>query len=701
MNDAKLEILIQAQDRASQALQQVSKQVDNLERASAKASNRGLSRLNQSMTRLGDFLRTGFMVGAGLAGTALVGLGVAGIKSADQFEQTFLKYETILGTAEKAQQRVDELKRFSAKTPFELGDIQKADITLQGFGIRSEKLLTTIGNASAITGASFGDMGLIIGQLSQNKGLDNINQLVERGVISFKELKDAGITFAKDRSIENSVEETYSAVLGIMEDKFSGGMEKLSSTLTGRLSTMKDNVGLILGDFAQETGLIDWAKNTVSLVNDQLTKIDVKTTVDNMKARFQSFLDWWNSSQIKVILTDFAVLSGQGLERLIEVANRLSEKLKTAFQIIRENPIGVLQQGIEALQTSLKPVVDFFQPVVDKARELFNILNENEVIQQWVANAQELAVILGKMGLDSLPLVVGALGLLIANLITAGMYIFETLAPSFATLINRVLELANALAPIIQVVFPYLIAILTTVASIITGVLVVAFNIFLGIAIRVIEGVLKIFNGLLRVVSGIINTIVGLLTGDFDKAKQGVLQIFGGLKDGVIGILQTLTAPVRGAIDGITNMINSVDLFKTGVNIIGGLINGLWSQVWKVSGWISEVTSMITGGISKALQIRSPSRKLVAIGKNITAGLVKGMSDTIPEVALTTQRYSDTILQPFVGSQSLNNRPNINNNNSRKDVQVTIKMEGSNLRDENEVRDWARSVSRVLKQELV
>ena len=196
-----------------------------------------------SLGGLGSIAKTAGLAVAGFgvaAAGAAVGVGGFAIKSADEMEKSLLKFETLLGSEEEARDRLNELTSFAARTPFQLEEITKADIMLQGFGIRSEKTLENIGNAAAISGSGISDLALIFGQLSQDKSLENIRQLVDRGVISFQELEDAGIKFAKDRSIVNSVEETYGAVVGIVESKFSGGMEKLSGTVSGKISTLKD-----------------------------------------------------------------------------------------------------------------------------------------------------------------------------------------------------------------------------------------------------------------------------------------------------------------------------------------------------------------------------------------------------------------------------------------------------------------------------
>lgn len=228
---------------------------------------------SSTLGSIGGIAKTagGALLGIGAAaGAGAIALGGFGIKAANEYEQGFLKFETLLGSAEKAQDRMDSLNNFAAATPFALQDIVKGDVIMQGFGIRTEEMLKTVGNAAAISGSSFNELSLIMGQLSQDKGLENIRQLVDRGVVSFNELKDAGIEFAKDGSVVNSVEETYAAVTQIMDTKFAGGMEKLSGTVAGKISTLKDTFTMGFAGLAQDSGLMDFAKEFLDFAIEKL-----------------------------------------------------------------------------------------------------------------------------------------------------------------------------------------------------------------------------------------------------------------------------------------------------------------------------------------------------------------------------------------------------------------------------------------------
>lgn len=238
----------------------LSKDMDRMA-ASAGRVKGGIGGLTSGMMQLFpqmSTLMTGGVIAAGVVGFGA--LAKSAVASADELEKGQLKYQTLLGSAAAAQERMAEITKFAAVTPFDLAEVTAADQMLQGFGIRSAEVLKVVGNAAAISGTDFSDLAKIMGQLSQSKELENINQLVDRGVLSFAELSAAGITFAKDRSIQNSVAETYEAVAKIMQAKFAGGMDALSGTVSGKFSSLKDAISQSMGKLAVSTGLVDGLK---------------------------------------------------------------------------------------------------------------------------------------------------------------------------------------------------------------------------------------------------------------------------------------------------------------------------------------------------------------------------------------------------------------------------------------------------------
>jgi tape measure domain-containing protein len=199
-----------------------------------------------------------FTAGVAVAGTALFGLGVAGIRSAGEFEQSRVAFETMLGSADKARQMMQDIAKFAKETPFELPEVVKSSKQLLAFGFAQEQIIPTmrkLGDLSAGLGVPIGQLTNVFGQVrvagrlmgqdllqftnagvpliealakTMKKPQTEIKQLVEQGKVGFPEVETA----------INSLTEANS--------KFGGMMEKQSHTLNGVISNIKDGFGQAL-----------------------------------------------------------------------------------------------------------------------------------------------------------------------------------------------------------------------------------------------------------------------------------------------------------------------------------------------------------------------------------------------------------------------------------------------------------------------
>lgn len=94
---------------------------------------------------------------------------------------------------------------------------------------------------------------------------------------------------------------------------------------------------------------------------------------------------------------------------------------------------------------------------------------------------------------------------------------------------------------------------------------------------------------------------------------------------------------IPGTMEEIWNkaakFLRDIDLKQIGADIINGLIKGIKSKIEAVGNAIKNVTDAITGKIRDILDIHSPSRVMVEIGKWIAQGLSVGMDGEKSRVA--------------------------------------------------------------------
>lgn len=146
----------------------------------------------------------------GLAGG--VGLAIQawdGIKSiffkGTELEQTNVKFEVLLGSAERAKQMLGDLTNYAQATPYDLDGLQKSAEVMLGFGIAHEKIMPNVkmlgdvamGNKERLSGISLAysqimATGRLMGQdLLQliNHGFNPLQIISEQTGLSLGELK--------------------------------------------------------------------------------------------------------------------------------------------------------------------------------------------------------------------------------------------------------------------------------------------------------------------------------------------------------------------------------------------------------------------------------------------------------------------------------------------------------------------------------
>jgi len=188
--------------------------------------------------------------GAALGGIAIAAKGAAiGISAAINTEKAQLQFETLLGSAQAATKRIEELSQFSAKTPFQFPDIIEANRLLQTFGgsaLASGKMMQMVGDMAAGAGQDLAGVSMWVGRLYAGlKAGKPIGEATAR-------LREMGlITPELEKDLERLGQTDPAAAFEAFQKgmgRFAGVMEKQSRSIGGLLSTLKDNVTLFFRD---------------------------------------------------------------------------------------------------------------------------------------------------------------------------------------------------------------------------------------------------------------------------------------------------------------------------------------------------------------------------------------------------------------------------------------------------------------------
>lgn len=300
------------------------------------------------------------------------------LDSTRQMQDLTTQFIAFTGSADGATQQMQKLADFASTSPFELAEVAEANRTLLAFGSSTEQSLEQLrqlGEVSAAVGKPIGELATIFGQIQAEGKLtgERFNQLIERGVNIGPELaKSLGVASTSIRGLISdsaiSSEEVAKAFQKMTSEggQFFGATERLSKTVSGQLSTLKDAVSLL----AAEVG-----KNAVPAFaeyTDGLTRV-----IDSVR---------------EFVAERNKIASETGdAKRIRELGSQIDE-LGAKIQNLKDPGIGTkVLEGIGAINTDalLRKFSTEFKKLVDERNALIDKANaELAEKQKQIAKAE-------------------------------------------------------------------------------------------------------------------------------------------------------------------------------------------------------------------------------------------------------------------------------------------------------------------------
>ena len=293
------------------------------------------------------------------AGAALSAGAIAGVKYNAQMEQYITSFGTMLGSAEKAQNMISQIKKFAAETPFELPDLAKGAQTLLAFGTAEEKVLPIMkmlgdvsqGNKEKFDGLTLAfaqcqSTGKLMGQdLLQmiNQGFNPLNEISKMTGKSVAQLKEEMSKGAISAEMVAAAFEHATSEGG----QFYNAMEAQSKTFSGQLSTLKDNVSSFIGELTE--GLTDSLKDSaLPMVNGWLNDLQNAFKAGGPAALTKAFGS---------VLAEAVTAVAQEAPGVIESSSKI---VKSFIVGIRQNLPSLTISAAEIVSTLVKGVADIF-----------------------------------------------------------------------------------------------------------------------------------------------------------------------------------------------------------------------------------------------------------------------------------------------------------------------------------------------------
>ncbi len=174
---------------------------------------------------------------AAFVGWGIGKLGKSFFDTAVDMEKFEVTLGTVLKSTEKAKDMMKFIIDFAKKTPFEIPGLVEAATRLSAYGLDAKSMMTTLGDASGALGKGIMQAVEMIADASQGE----FERMKEFGMRASDVAVRAGFASVKEMTStrENLIKGTETIMM-MLEERYAGGMEKLSATMTGMISNLGD-----------------------------------------------------------------------------------------------------------------------------------------------------------------------------------------------------------------------------------------------------------------------------------------------------------------------------------------------------------------------------------------------------------------------------------------------------------------------------
>lgn len=356
-----------------------------VDRAKAKTSALA-GELNPRFSGIGKTLTSAF-VKSQLLATSIIGLakkftslGEGIVNQGVAFNQQMEKYTTgftnMLGSAEKAQAVLNQIKQDAARTPLNVDSLVQANQLLISAGVSAGEARSTIlalGDAVSATGGGSEVLSRMAANLQQIKNVGkaasiDIKQFAMAGIDIYGVLADyTGKSTTEVQGMTITYDLLTAALQKASEEggRYYNAMETQSQTLSGRIETLKDNWSQLLGTLTK--GLTETEGNLVTAAAGWVQRLQEGFETAGANGLMQAGGH---------IVDEVASGISAGIPSL---AARAEDAVQNFALYLQDNTGQIVDTGGKLLVSLASGILDMAPAIVNSAEQIFSAF----VVELW------------------------------------------------------------------------------------------------------------------------------------------------------------------------------------------------------------------------------------------------------------------------------------------------------------------------------
>lgn len=313
------------------------------------------------------------------AASSLQSVVKSGLDYNRSMESYLTNFKVMLGDEQLAAEKLEEIRRMAASTPFSLSDLTEGTQTLLQFGVAADDttgVLKRLGDISLGNADKLQTLVRAYGKMSsaQKVTLENVNMMIDAGFNPLNQICDAtgesmSALYKRISDGKVSFNELEAAVAAATSEggQFYNGMLEASQNFNGRLSTLKDNVAALTGEltsglFSALGDIIVKANElVVSITEDDAKMAALKETIGVLTAAVVSVTAAVLSYKATVAAATAITALHTAATTAMAAAHKAAAAGATGLQVaqaalntvLSANPIGLVVAALTALAAGL------------------------------------------------------------------------------------------------------------------------------------------------------------------------------------------------------------------------------------------------------------------------------------------------------------------------------------------------------------
>lgn len=586
---------------------------------------------NSGITKLGSLAKGGLSVLAGAIGSVTAALGagvVAGLKYNASIETYQTSFEVMTGSAEKAAEVIDRLKKVGAETPFELPELADTTQLLMNYGFTADEAMDKmmmLGDISQGSADKMSRIAMAYGQMSSagKVSLEDVKQMIEAGFNPLQEISES-----TGESMESLYDRISKGTLSVDEitasmeratsegGKYYQSMQKQSQTFSGMISTLKDGAQQLIGEVVQP-------------ISDSMVSTLLPAAIDAIDQLTNAFQTQGVDGLIQAgsqILVNLVTGIAQGLPSLIEIALQIIQSIITNLnanlpqllaaggQILLTLASGIISLLPSLLSLGFNLVVNLINGIVSALPQL--LAQGNDMLNQYKSTIQSRFPEILQTGLD-----------MITNLLTGLL----SNAP-------QIIEQAG------QMLIEWVDIILGMLPDILQSGADMILNLLSGLVANAPQIIVQC--------AQMLGDFVSTIRSHLPEILQKGIEIIGQLLAGIISEVPNLIAAIPGIVVGVAEAFMDEDWASVGWDIITGVASGVASAAGNLVDAAVSAAEDAVNTVKGWLGIASPSKLMRdEVGKMMALGMGIGFEKNVPTKDMETSLNSSLErLQTAAGS---------------------------------------------------